>query len=985
MSRSRGLKSSLFALLVGILGLSAMQDAPAEGAVVLGAVSSFDDLTSEQLKAYEFAIGSCGAQLLTFDEIAADPGAFDDVDVAWWHEDASTDLPEAANDATVLSQIQGFVESGGGLLLTGFAPQYVLSLGYEDTPPSLVIQDPTTSGEWGFRQREPAHPIFNGLPETFLVLSSNLTVDNNIVWWNDPTRFDGRWLADTEWSGYLVTVGEYTLEQGRILLVGTGAFEWDHPGENLHRDNLELFTANILDYLTTPLPTPTPSLTPTPTPQPGEDIVLADFEWSHWNGWSATGTAWGGAPSTGAPASNFLGGSYASSSYGGDGATGVLTSPPFLINRDYLKFLTSGGSYLEASGYGGQTRVNLLIDGEVAKYAAGSSQTNRMDWLEWDLRDLQGATAQIQLTDTATGPWGHLNIDHIVLSNSPLNDLFAIDRKYLNIPVRLDRPERVVDLLIDGLAVEEFKINLGTPTDHDFYAFIEMSAHMGERALLRVDATNVQDVSQFPLRDEIITDTPIYEEPLRPRYHYTARRGFMNDTNGMVHFNGEYHLSYQHNPFQLRVGNQVWGHAVSTNLVHWLELPTAINGDALGQIWSGSAVVDTANTSGLGEDAIVSFYTNAAGYGNNNIMSAGQNFTQSFAYSLDRNRTHIKYRNNPVLLNQPPGDNRDPYVFWYEPDQKWIMLLWLRNNPSTFAYFSSLDLIEWTKTSEFIFDGVIEVPMLFQLPLDGDETDMRWILWAGDGHYYIGQFNGESFTPANGPFWMPGATDSNFIMAASQIFSNMPDGRKILMANDNSARDFPGMPFNKMLTFPVELSLRTDPSGSPWIYANPVEEIAELIEETREWTNVPLGGSNAIPNTWGEAYMIDASFEWGSASSLTFDLGTAEVTYNISTRTLSCTPDGAHTSSRHMDGSTPLGDSLRLQILVDVGSVEIFGNDGHRYMTIAVPPRAGEQSLSLTAQGSGAVLKQMFLHKLGSCWERTPEPPAIRGEGLFLY
>lgn len=947
-----------------------------EPVAFLGDAAGVEGLSGEEGAAWEWVEGRHGADYVAFAEVASNPGLLGGYDVLWWHYDGATALPSSA--ATVAGAVEGFVADGGGLLLSGFAPQYVLNLGLEGSAPSLVVRDATTSGEWGFTKREPDHPVFDGLTTNpFLIVSAGLSVDNNICWWSPPASFGGAWLADTEWNGNLVVLGEYAHGSGKVLVVGTGAFVWGHEGTNLHRANLERLASNMIDHLgSEETPTPTPTSTPAPTPPPaaGDDIVINDFEAATWGDWEVTGTAWGPRPAAGAvgnqmEVTGYLGGRLANSFHGGDGAVGTVTSPPFTIERDFIRFLIGGGTYRGEGTNPAATRINLLIDGRVVRHAAGNGRFERLDWLQWDVSGLRGRTARVELVDTATGAWGHLNVDHIVMTDTPLPESRLLDRRYLNFPVKLDAPERVVDVMIDGLAMEDFRINLGSASDHDFHTFIDMGAQRGRRVIVRVDAVNRTDFANFPLTAEPAADTPIYQEALRPRYHFTARRGFINDPNGMVHHNGEYHLGFQHNPHQLAVGNQVWGHAVSRDLVHWRERGTAIGGDALGQAWSGSSVVDVENTAGFGAGAIVSFYTSAAGYGNNNIMSAGQDFTQSLAYSPDGNRTFIKYEGNPVLPNRPPGDNRDPFVFWHGEGARWVMLLWMRADPSTFEFFSSTDMVNWEPTSTFVFPGVIEVPMMLRLPLDGDPGNMKWILWAGDGHYFTGEFDGGAFNPESGPHWMSGGSDRNVMFAASQVFANQPDGRTILVANDNSVRDFPGMPFNKILTFPVELSLRTAPGGTPWLYANPVEEIAKLRRSSLEWSNVPLGGGNALAGVSGEAYEIDATFRWGNATEIRFTLGDTVVAYDTVNRRLRCTPPGGRTISRPLDDFSARGDWLRLHILVDIGSVEVFGNDGHRYLTLGVPAVAGERPISLSASGTGAVLESMELHHLGSIWE----------------
>ena len=221
-------------------------------------------------------------------------------------------------------------------------------------------------------------------------------------------------------------------------------------------------------------------------------------------------------------------------------------------------------------------------------------------------------------------------------------------------------------------------------------------------------------------------------------------RGWLNDPNGLCYYNGEYHLFFQACPYTTRDSAKHWGHAVSTDLVHWKELGIALYPDALGPMWSGSAVVDWKNTSGFGVDGkppMVLAYT-AAGV-----------FAQCVAYSTD-GRTFTKYERNPVVQHISDG-NRDPKVIWYEPTQRWVMCLYVgfpadgKNGAqcerNTVQFLSSPDLKNWTKTGEI--DGFFECPDLFPLPVDGNANNVKWVLTAANSDYMVGQFDGQTFKP----------------------------------------------------------------------------------------------------------------------------------------------------------------------------------------------------------------------------------------------
>ncbi len=699
---------------------------------------------------------------------------------------------------------------------------------------------------------------------------------------------------------------------------------------------------------------------------PAQDILLADFEetnyaWLPGGSWTVIGTAMGPGPAQGSLAgqqvvSGYLGKGLVNSFFNGDASTGSLTSPPFTITRKYLKFLIGAGNHR------GQTCINLLIGGRVVLSAVGLGDREALDWLQWNVSVYLNQAVQLQIVDAYTNGWGHINVDQITETDTSLPNRLVATNHYLNLPVSYTGPTHLVELLQNGLVIHEFNIALVTNGPPDYYAFLDLTAFQGE-LLVRVDsaAANASQLAAMVQATNILTTTPIYQETTRPVYHYTARRGWLNDPNGMVWYNGQYHLYYQHNPYGTEWDNMHWGSAVSTNLVQWQELPEALYPDWLGAMWSGSAVVDANNSAGFGTNALVAFYTAAGGHGNNPRMSAGQLFTQCLAYSLDQGVTWTKYTNNPVIPNLVGGDNRDPKVIWYAPGNKWVLVLWLNNND--FGFFSSTDLKHWTQTSTFTFPNVIEVPELFQLPLNGNTNNLEWVFWAGAGHYYNGNFDGNTFSPLNGP----NLIRQGNCMAAAQTFNNIPsaDGRRILISQGTV--NFSGVPFNSIMNFPVVLTLQSAPVG-PWLYANPVAEISQLRLTTNVWSARPLtNGVNVLAAASGEAFDLDVQFQTGATNQLIFNLAGTPVAYDAASQTVEC--EGL---------SNPLSPSngiVHLRFLVDRGSVEVFGNGGFLYMPMSVPPVAGSRPLGLTSTGGGVQLLSLSLYNLGTTWASAANAP----------
>jgi fructan beta-fructosidase len=695
-----------------------------------------------------------------------------------------------------------------------------------------------------------------------------------------------------------------------------------------------------------------------------QDILVNDFESPTYGSWTTTGTAFGSGPALGTlpgqlTVTGYQGSRLVNSFLGGDVSTGTLTSPTFTIQRNYIRFLIGGGNQR------GKTCMNLIVNGQAVRTSVGMGDREDLSALQWNVSDLINSNATIQIVDTATGGWGHINVDQIVQTDTSLGSVVTITNRYLCLPVKTGATRRLFELVVDGLVTHEFFIELADTVTPDFYSFLDLTNFQGKQALVRVDSVpaTTTNLNSLVWSNGIVGANTFYQEANRPIYHVTARRGWLNDPNGLVFFNGEYHLGFQHNPYGWNWANMHWAHEVSTDLVHWTELPEWLYPDPLGAMWSGSAIVDWNNSAGFGTNALVAFYTGAAKGSDPNLprmANAGQ-FTQCMAYSLDSGRTWTKYTNNPVVPNLVGGDNRDPKVFWYAPGNKWVMVLWLNNDD--YGIFSSTNLKNWTQTSTFTFPGVMEVPDMFQLPLDGNINNSKWIFWGGAGNYYLGAFDGNSFTPQTGPFTLRGGD----CFAATQTYNNIPgDARRILIVHGTI--QFPGMPFNNNINFPMDLTLRSSPAGAR-LYANPVPELALLRTSTNTWPAQSLvSGNNVMNGTYGEAFDLDTTFQPGTATTVTFNLRGTAVTYNCAAQTITC--------NEIIQPLAPSNGVVHLQMLVDRGIVEIFGNDGLLYMPMRVTPIPGMLAVSLTATGSGATLNSLTMHNLGSAWYATSAPPA---------
>ena len=441
-----------------------------------------------------------------------------------------------------------------------------------------------------------------------------------------------------------------------------------------------------------------------------------------------------------------------------------------------------------------------------------------------------------------------------------------------------------------------------------------------------------------------------YNQKYRPQFHFTSKRNWHNDPNGMVYYDGEYHLFFQHNPSGVNWGNMTWAHAISKDMVHWKQIQHAILPYDGGAIWSGSGAVDWKNSTGFGkagEDAhksIVLCYSHAR-----------KPFTQGIAYSIDRGRTWVRYEGNPVVPNQGIRDSeRDPKIFWHEPTKKWIMVLYAHRG--IVRIFNSDDLKKWTVLSDLRRQPFNECPDLFELPVDGDKDKTKWVLHDGALIYSIGTFDGKTFKIEE----TPGKGDLGGNFYAAQTFNDMPDGR-VIQIGWMKGSDFPnkGMPFNQQMSFPCELTLHTTDEGIR-LYRWPVKEIESIYKKEHTVKKTSLKpGDNPLKDIKVELIDLYADITMGSAKKLVFNLRGSAVTYDGTTLATS----GGRGTLKPRDGR------ITVRILVDRGSVEVFGNEGRLSMTTYALHEPENLNLSLTAEGGEAVVNTLIVNELESAWK----------------
>ncbi|MHC5155597.1 MAG: glycoside hydrolase family 32 protein [Planctomycetota bacterium] len=696
-----------------------------------------------------------------------------------------------------------------------------------------------------------------------------------------------------------------------------------------------------------------------------ENILIDNFErWWDDPQWTFEGRGFGASERgnsgiTGYQSDRFM----YSAGNGGNDSRGVITSQPFEIKRNYINFLIGGG------GFEGQTCMNLIVDGEIVRTATGPNTkeggTKALVWQGWDVRKLKGKKARIQVVDNREGLWGYIAVDYIYQSNDAMKPVrngtrnFKLEKKYLNFPINHDSPVQVARLLIDDKIVREFRINLaeGKP---EFWVYLEIDDFRGEKATLQIDqlnANNTKGLDSVFQADTFPGQEELYKEKLRPQFHFTTKRGWVNDTNGLVYYDGEYHLFYQHGPFGCAGAehNQTWGHAVSKNLIHWTELGDAIYPDELGTIFSGSGVVDWKNTTGFGvggKPPLVFIYTSAGGV---NKWSKGKSYTQSIAYSNDRGRTFTKYEGNPVQ-EHIIGGNRDPKAIWFDKTQEWVILLELEE---TFGIFTSKDLKKWEMQSDLEDGAFHDCPELFELPVDGDENNTMWVIHDGTAKYFCGDFDGKKYTPQTELI----KRNYGNCFYAAQAFNNVPkeDGRCIQMAwGLMGFEPIPGMPFNQQITFPVELTLRTTEEG-PRLFTNPVREIELIHGRKQTWNNEKLDpGQNLLSDLKGEFYDIEAEFVIADAAEFGFVIFGVPVLYNVE--------EGKLLSNDLEAPLKPQDGKIKLRLLIDRLSIEVFANDGRVYMPIQALHMDKERGFEIFTRGGRTDIEELTVYELKSIW-----------------
>ena len=557
-------------------------------------------------------------------------------------------------------------------------------------------------------------------------------------------------------------------------------------------------------------------------------------------------------------------------------------------------------------------------------------------------------------------------------------------QKYLILPVEDTAPDVSISVMVDNVQVETFTVRLAI-NKVDYTVPYELSKYAGKHVVLRFAMNPLERGGVRPkVKDAVFCnnlalannyDASNKETLWRPVYHFAPQWGWMNDPNGMVYKDGEYHLFYQYNPYGSRWGNMNWGHAISRDLVSWEHMPVAISPDGLGTIFSGSAVVDKDNTAGFGANAIVAFYTQA---------SARQ--MQSIAYSTDNGRTFKKYAGNPVLTGDV-ADFRDPKVSWHEGTHKWILTLAVGQE---IRFYSSPNLKDWTYESNFgegqgNHGGVWECPDLFELPVAGT-SQKKWVLivninpggpFGGSAtQYFVGSFDGHKFVNESpkATKWMDFGKDHY----ATVTWSNAPQNRVIALAwmsNWQYANEVPTMQYRSSNSVPRDLRLFVK-EGETYLQSAPSPELLALRKDKVMSKSFSVGKAYTIDQLMSDnkgTYEITMTVRQKKQGNLSMRLMNEqgeEIEYSLdmAKRELTCIRDKSGVTGVSKDFITPTvtqvdGGDLQLRFLVDRSSVEAFVNDGRFVMTNLVFPHTPYNKVMFSATGGSVSVKNFTVYR----------------------
>jgi len=521
----------------------------------------------------------------------------------------------------------------------------------------------------------------------------------------------------------------------------------------------------------------------------------------------------------------------------------------------------------------------------------------------------------------------------------------------------------------------------------------------GQKAIVQPASETVVD--EPPNHDNFDTYLDIgYDQSLRPQFHFTSRKNWLNDPNGMVYYDGEWHMYFQHVAIANNTGPKSWGSAVSTDLMHWEQLPHAITpypsakpeeSDKPHTIWSGSAVVDELNALGKQKGDVKTLY---AIYTATHRSTDGKSgFFQAAAYSTDRGRTWTKLNGGGPMIDHQVGyslGQRDPRIFYYAPGKYYVVIMMVGGAERAVRLWKSTDLMNWEIIGD-IPNKAAECIDMYTVAVDGDPKNMKWVIADAGTRYEVGDFDGRKWKGSN-PLDEKGRAikyqfDYGDSYYAAQAFNQGPNGRVVhigwLRSKTAGFRPFleAGMPFTQQMSVPAEITLRTTADGIR-MFRNPVKEIETLYRATHRFENLDVQAMNKkLQSVQPELVDLTLAFNPEGDLSLNvrglkiaYDAESSEVVFENRKRVEGIRKAWKKPQPFRDDGvrriPAPLVDGkVTLRVLVDRASLELFVNDGQAAASFVVVPAAGNRQISV--EGSDNLqIDSLVVNELQSIWNK---------------
>ena len=601
------------------------------------------------------------------------------------------------------------------------------------------------------------------------------------------------------------------------------------------------------------------------------------------------------------------------------------------------------------------------------------------------MKTVMAAGAMTLLCPAANASEG-VEINHLGVNNTLVR--VTGEGNYIMLPVQEANDDARVNVLVDGKIAETIYVRLAS-SKTDYTVPFDLTPYKGKNVILDVvtpqGRSSVREAKEdvcwkgIALADKL--DYTDRETRFRPLFHHTPEYGWMNVPNGMFYKDGVWHLYYQYNPYGSKWQNMSWGHSTSSDLVNWEHKPVALRPDGLGSIFSGSCVVDTDNTAGMGKDEVIALYT-----------SAGTSQMQSMAHSSDNGITFNVYPANPVITLE--SEARDPNMFWNERTGEWNLVL-AHALDHEMLFFTSPDLKEWTLQSAFgkgigAQDGVWECPDLFELPVEGTD-EKKWVLicninpggpFGGSAvQYFVGDWDGRKFTADTLPDgsiptkWLDYGKDNYALVS----WSGAPDGRRTAigwMTNWQYAADVPTMQYRSANTLPREIGLFRGPDGEVYASSAPSPELLGMRGKLTESASRINAGSKArsfrLPEANDGVCEILMDIDAAKADNVTLTLSNKagdEVVMTYDRKASQFSFDRTRSGIVDFSESFPAitvsptyekNGKISLRVFIDRSSIELFGNEGRFVMTNLVFPTQPYSTLSVASSGNAKISNLMI-------------------------